>query len=84
MSPNARRPTVERQVRHRHRAIVRKIGQDILQLRTDAAATQGRVSTIAGIDRSHVARIEAGTANASIETLIALATALGAELSIRF
>jgi transcriptional regulator with XRE-family HTH domain len=84
MSPSVRRPTVERQVRRRHRAIVRKIGQDVLQLRTDAAATQGRVSIIAGIDRSHVARIEAGTANASIETLIALATALGAELSIRF
>jgi transcriptional regulator with XRE-family HTH domain len=84
MSPNARRPAVEREIRRRQRVIVRKIGQDILHLRTDAAATQGRVAALAGIDRSHVARIEAGTANASIETLIGLATALGADLSVRF
>jgi transcriptional regulator with XRE-family HTH domain len=41
------------------------------------------VSDLAGIDRSHYSRIEAGTANAGIETLIAIATALGADISVR-
>jgi transcriptional regulator with XRE-family HTH domain len=42
------------------------------------------VASVAGIDRSFYSRIEAGTANPSIETLAAVATALGADLSIRF
>ena len=50
----------------------------------DAGATQGQVSVLAGIDRSHYSRIEAGTANASLETLVAISTALGADISVRF
>lgn len=45
--------------------------------------SQARVASEAGIDRSHLGRIEAGTANASLETLVAVATAMGADLSIR-
>lgn len=66
-----------------HRETVRALGQDLVRIRTDAGATQGQVSALAGIDCSHFSRIEAGAANASIETLIAISTALGADMSIR-
>lgn len=78
------RPSVDREIRRRLRTTVRTIGNDILRIRTDSAASQSQVAREAGIDRSHVARIEAGTTNASLETLVALATAMGADLSVRF
>ncbi len=55
-----------------------------MRLRTDAAATTAHVANIAGIDRSFGGRVEAGEANPSLETLTAIAVALGADLSIRF
>jgi transcriptional regulator with XRE-family HTH domain len=83
MPPQARRLGIERTVRQRHREIVRAVGRDLLRIRTDAGATQRQVSLIAGVDRSHYSRIEAGTAHASVETLIAISTALGADLTMR-
>lgn len=71
-------------MRRRLRATVRTIGNDLLRIRTDTAASQAQVAREAGIDRSHLGRIEAGYANASLETLAAVATAMGADLSIRF
>ncbi len=62
---------------------VRTIGDDLFRIRTDLAATQAQVAREAGIDRSHLTRIEAGTTNASVETLISVATALGADVSVR-
>lgn len=50
----------------------------------DASATMAQVSNIAGIDRSFEGRIEAGEANPSLESLTAIAVALGADLSVRF
>ena len=84
MPPPDRRPGIERVVRYRHRETVRSIGRDVLRVRTDTGATQGQVANLAGIDRSHYSRIEAGIANASVETLIAISAALGADLSVRF
>jgi transcriptional regulator with XRE-family HTH domain len=52
-------------------------------MRTDAAATKAQVARAAGVDRSFDGRIESGDAHASLETLIAVATALGADVSIR-
>jgi transcriptional regulator with XRE-family HTH domain len=78
-----RRLGIERAVRHRHREAVRSIGRDLLRIRTDSGATQRRVAALAGIDHAHFSRIEAGTANASLETLMAISVALGADLSIR-
>jgi transcriptional regulator with XRE-family HTH domain len=46
-------------------------------------ATQRQVAAIAGVDHSHYARIEAGIANASIESLVAIAAALGADVAVR-
>ena len=70
-------------VKRRHRETVRAFGRDALRLRIDAGATQAQVSGVAGIDRSHYSRIEAGTATASLETLIAISTALGTDMSVR-
>lgn len=78
------RPSVDREIRRRLRTTVRTIGNDLFRIRTDLAATQAHVAREAGIDRSHLARIEAGTTNASVETLISVATAMGADLSLRF
>lgn len=83
MPPPARRLGIERMVRHRHRETIRSVGRDLLRIRTDSGATQRRVSTLAGIDHSHYSRIEAGAANASLESLIAISTALGADLTVR-
>jgi transcriptional regulator with XRE-family HTH domain len=75
---------VERAYKRQQRETKRGIGRDLLRIRTDAAATHGQVAALAGIDRSHYSRIEAGTANPSLETLAAIATALGADVSVRF
>lgn len=82
--PKPPRPSVERDLRRRVRTAVRTIGNDVVRIRTDLAATQAQVAREAGIDRSHLGRIEAGTTNASLETLVAVATAMGADLSFRF
>ena len=78
-----RRPSIEREVQRRLRILVRSLGNDIRQIRIDAAASQSVVSQEAGIDRSHMGRIEAGTTHTSLQTLVALATAMGADVSVR-
>jgi transcriptional regulator with XRE-family HTH domain len=47
------------------------------------SSSQAVVAAEAGIDRSHLTRIEAGTARPSLETLVALGTAMGADVSVR-
>lgn len=84
MPPPDRRLGIDRMVKRRHRETVRSLGRDLLRLRTDTGATQARVADLAGIDRSHYSRIEAGSANASVETLVVLSIAFGADLGIRF
>jgi transcriptional regulator with XRE-family HTH domain len=77
------RPSVDREIQRRLRLLVRSIGTDIRQIRTDAAASQAVVASEAGIDRSHVARMEAGSTHPSLESLVAVATAMGADVSVR-
>ncbi|HET7494909.1 MAG TPA: helix-turn-helix transcriptional regulator [Candidatus Limnocylindrales bacterium] len=77
------RPSVDREIQRRLRVLVRSIGADINRIRTDAAASQAVVAREAGIDRSHVTRMEAGTTHPSLESLVAVATAMGADVSIR-
>jgi transcriptional regulator with XRE-family HTH domain len=50
----------------------------------DAAASTSRLAETAGLDRTFVGRIEAGLANPSLDTLVALSVALGADLTVRF
>lgn len=84
MPPPERGVGLDRTHKRSFRAIRQRLGRDLFQVRTDAAATHGQVAALAGIDRSFYSRIEAGNANPSIETLAAIAVALGADLSIRF
>ena len=81
--PPSRRPGIDREVRRRHRETIRSFGRDGLRLRADADATQAQIASLAGIDRSHYSRIEAGTATASMAALLAISTAVGADMSVR-
>lgn len=74
---------IERQVQERLRRLQRRLGEDFLRIRIDAAATKAQVGSAAGVDRTFYGRIESGDAHPSLETLVALSIALGAELSIR-
>jgi transcriptional regulator with XRE-family HTH domain len=78
-----RERTMQRAVQSRLLRIERNIGEDFARLRTDAGATKAQVARVAGIDRTFVGRVEAGEANPSLETLVAYAIAVGAELSVR-
>jgi transcriptional regulator with XRE-family HTH domain len=53
-------------------------------LRLDAHVSIAELSRATGIDDAHISRIEAGTANPSLEVLIALGLALGADLGVRY
>ena len=74
---------IEREVRLRLRRLERRVGDDALQLRTDAGATKAQVASAAGVDRTFLGRIESGSVHPSLETLVAIATALGADVSVR-
>ena len=83
MPPPQRRPGVDRAFKRQARETKRSLGRDLERIRLDAGASHGTVAALAGIDRSHYSHIEAGTANPTIETLAAIAVALGADVSIR-
>ena len=52
-------------------------------MRADAGRSQAIIAEAAGVSRSHLSRIEAGNAEPSIEVLLAIAAALGCDLSVR-
>ena len=53
----------------------------ISRLRKEKGLTQDVLSGLAGISRSHLAMIETGTINSSVDTLWRIAEALGVRLS---
>lgn len=65
------------------RRVERSVGDDIARLRIDTGVTKARAASIAGVDRTFLGRIEAGEAHPSLETLVAIATSLGADVSVR-
>ena len=74
---------MQREVQTRLRRLERKVGDDLLRLRTDAAATKAQVARAAGVDRTFYGRVESGDAHPSLKSLTAVAAALGAEVSVR-
>ena len=50
----------------------------------EAGASLGGLSAVVGIHKSHLARIENGEAQPSLEVLSAIGVALGADLSVRY
>ena len=59
-------------------------GKVIRKLRKERCLSQEVLSGLAGIGRSHLAMIEAGTKNANVETLWRIADALDLRLSRLF
>jgi transcriptional regulator with XRE-family HTH domain len=61
-----------------------RVAEEVLRLRRDAGVSLRELGAVTGIDPSHLARIEKGQTQASIEALIRISVALGADLSLRF
>ena len=59
-------------------------GEEIRRLREGAGVSIGQLADVVGVHKSHLARIEAGSARPTIEVLAAIGFALGAELSTRY
>lgn len=68
-------PAEKQQVRQR-------IGLRIMVLREQAGLSQGQLGEMAGLQRTHVCRIEAGKYAVTLETLQAIADALGMTVDI--
>jgi transcriptional regulator with XRE-family HTH domain len=74
---------LQRDIRMRDIEVRRAIGRSVRDLREDAALTRAAVAESAGIDASFLGRIETGSREPSLSTLNAIATVLGADLSVR-
>lgn len=75
--------TLLRTARHRHRDLVHALAADLRRARLDRGLSQRAVAEAAGVDPSLLSRIEGGAREPSLQTLVALATALGTEPSVR-
>lgn len=73
----------ERAVKARQAALRRAVGEELRRVRLDAGVSIRAVSQAAGLDPSHLARIEHGGREPSLDALAAIATALGHDASIR-
>jgi transcriptional regulator with XRE-family HTH domain len=74
---------MQRVVKTRLDRLSRRLGEDLARARVDAGATMTAVADIAGVHRAQIGRIERGEHHPSLDTIVAYATALGAEVSIR-
>src|SRR5262249_30897217 len=75
--------TIGRESVRRARRIRLQVGDDIRRARLDNAVSMARLAATVGIDRSHLSRIEAGTARPTLEVLTGIGVALGADISVR-
>jgi transcriptional regulator with XRE-family HTH domain len=74
---------VRRAADRRALEIRRSLGEALRRLREDAGLSQAAVAHAAGLHASYVRLVEAGERAAAHETLAAIASVLGAELSVR-
>jgi transcriptional regulator with XRE-family HTH domain len=75
---------IRRETSRRLRRVRTLIGEDIRRMRLDANLSVAELSRAAGVTAGHLWRIEAGQANASMEVMLAVGVALGADLSVRY
>jgi transcriptional regulator with XRE-family HTH domain len=75
---------VLRESNRRLRRLHVRLGDEIRQLRLDAGVTLTDLGAVVGVHRSHLARIESGVAAPSVEVLIAIGVALGADVGVRY
>ena len=66
------------------RRVELRAGEQVRELRRDAGVSLSALAEAVGVHRTHVARIEAGTAHPSLKVLSAIGIALGAEIGIRY
>lgn len=78
------RTEVTRETARRLRRFWLQNGEEIRRLREEAGVSIGELSRVAEIHKSYLARVEAGLARPSIETLTAIGVSLGADLSVRY
>ncbi|MCI9672397.1 MAG: helix-turn-helix transcriptional regulator [Lawsonibacter sp.] len=62
----------------------RQIVMAIIEGREEKAFTQKQLAETTGIDQADISRLENGTANPSLHTLMRLAAGLGKQLRIEF
>jgi DNA-binding XRE family transcriptional regulator len=67
----------------RSAAVRRALAEDLQRMREDAGLTRATVGRIAGVHPSAVGRIEDGSIKPSLETVMRLAVAIGADLHAR-
>ncbi len=86
-APPPSRPRVPRtgirDLRRRQRWLRASIGRQLVELRENVGVTRTAAAHAAGIDPAHLLRIEAGTAQASLEAVVAVADVFGADVSVR-
>ena len=75
--------TLRRMARSQARDLRRRVGDQLLDLREERELSQLEVGASVAIDRSWLAKAEAGEANLTLDALASLAAALGAEASVR-
>jgi transcriptional regulator with XRE-family HTH domain len=72
-----------RELARRVRSLRASVGRQVLEARTDAGVSRRQLAAAAGIDPAHLWRIESGSANASLEVLMAISACLGSDLGVR-
>jgi len=74
---------ITRAAKERSRHAVGRLAADLTAARLDRGVSQRALAAAAEIDQSALSRIESGEHTPTLQTLVALATALGMEASIR-
>jgi DNA-binding XRE family transcriptional regulator len=59
-----------------------QLGRDLAAMRAAAALTQGQLAARASVQQAEISRIERGFGNPTRDTLIRLATAVGARVTL--
>jgi transcriptional regulator with XRE-family HTH domain len=75
---------IRRETDRRLRRLGRNLGDDLTRIRLDANVSIKALGRAAGIDDAYIGRTEAGTARPSLEVLVALGVAFGADLNVRY
>ena len=78
------RTEVARETARRLRRLGLQNGEEVRRMRLDAGVSLGQLADVVGNHRSHIARIENNQVQPSLEVLIAIGLALGADLGVRY
>jgi transcriptional regulator with XRE-family HTH domain len=74
---------MERAIAERQRALHRAVAEELHRVRVDEGLSLRQVGFAAGFHASHLPRIETGERQPSLDALVALAAAMGHDVSIR-